>query len=637
VKSTGRAAAALKRFLRILLIFLVALALGAAGFLLAGSILAPKLTRVDPLILDRGGLLVIEGSRFGKSREGSHIEIGGFAPPVSAYESWDEGRIGVRLPFWMDAGPVCVVTRYGRSNARSFSYRKIPALQPGLSESASPAKNLPIIESVTPERGSIGSLLTITGQNFGASRMGGEVLFPWSASANSEALSDAPDSGYIPGDELGSGYEYWSDREIRVRVPDGAQSGSFFIRTSKGKSNGYYFDLSSSVGRKEYSDRRSYSLGYTVTLKRIRSSGANSLVLWAPRPVNSANQRLVKLVEEDPRPFDPDFRGDAVYRFSNLDQNSQISVKQVFLVQSWAVKTEINPELVHSTAGQTALIRACLAADPFVPSDREAIRNAAQQITQGEQNPYRAARLIYDYLTATVAWAPANAGAGEAQAGRTAQGGADAAVSAQASAQENAQPGAVQGQGGGQVSAEADKNAQGAAASQAAPAQGQTASPGPAAVSGAGSRTALGALETGRADTTAYAFLAAALLRAAQVPAVPVSGFRIGENQRAVKHAWVEFYLSGIGWVPMDPILGSGAAPGGLPAAFEDVSRYFGNIDSQRVAFARGYISIQPLSANSRHASPAAAFGCQPFYEEASGGLDAYSSFWGGLEILGLY
>ena len=559
----------------------------------------------------------------------------------------------------MDDGPVCVVTRYGRSGTKLFTYRKIPPVQTGSAENAektASARTAPIIESVMPGWGTIGSLLAITGQNFGDVRNGGEVLFPWSASVNSTELSDIPDSGYISGDELGSGYELWSDHEIRVRVPDGAQSGSFFVRTASGKSNGHYFEFSAPAGRKNYSDRRSYSLGYTITLKKIRSSGAGSLILWAPRPVNSANQRLVRLVDEEPPAADPDFRGDAVYRFGNLDQNSQVTIKQVFLVQSWAVAADIDPELVKKNSGQSALMRTYLEADPFVPCGQETVKKAAAQIVQGEQNPYKAARLIYGYLVSSIRWVPSSGAVEAALNGKTAQptkdgqntegtigsestagqgtdlapagpsAGAAAGSSQMAgSAPAASTPGSQQGQ--------TDKAGTGASA----PSEGSPAGQTQPALQPAGAKTALGALESGRADTDAYAFLATALLRAAGVPAVTVSGFRIGANQRAVRHAWVEFYISGIGWLPMDPILGSGAQPGGLPPAFEDVSRYFCGMDSCRVAFSRGYLNLRAVNAGSRHSSPAEPLGCQPFYEEASSAVEAYSSYWGGIEILGLY
>lgn len=72
-----------------------------------------------------------------------------------------------------------------------------------------------------------------------------------------------------------------------------------------------------------------------------------------------------------------------------------------------------------------------------------------------------------------------------------------------------------------------------------------------------GAQAALG--EMG-ADCTEYASLMMALSRAAGIPARYFEGlYFVGEERNAAartEHAWMEVYLPGIGWVPMDPTLG---------------------------------------------------------------------------------
>lgn len=72
-----------------------------------------------------------------------------------------------------------------------------------------------------------------------------------------------------------------------------------------------------------------------------------------------------------------------------------------------------------------------------------------------------------------------------------------------------------------------------------------------------GAQAALG--EMG-ADCTEYASLLIALSRAAGIPARYLEGlWALGEKRRAdarTEHAWVEVYLPGLGWTPMDPTLG---------------------------------------------------------------------------------
>jgi transglutaminase-like putative cysteine protease len=72
-----------------------------------------------------------------------------------------------------------------------------------------------------------------------------------------------------------------------------------------------------------------------------------------------------------------------------------------------------------------------------------------------------------------------------------------------------------------------------------------------------GAQAALG--EMG-ADCTEYASLMMALSRAAGIPARYVAGLwargETAPDDARTEHAWLEVYLPGVGWTPMDPTLG---------------------------------------------------------------------------------
>ena len=72
-----------------------------------------------------------------------------------------------------------------------------------------------------------------------------------------------------------------------------------------------------------------------------------------------------------------------------------------------------------------------------------------------------------------------------------------------------------------------------------------------------GAQAALG--EMG-ADCTEYASLMMALSRAAGIPARYLEGLwaggETGQEDARTEHAWLEVYLPGVGWTPMDPTLG---------------------------------------------------------------------------------
>jgi len=75
-----------------------------------------------------------------------------------------------------------------------------------------------------------------------------------------------------------------------------------------------------------------------------------------------------------------------------------------------------------------------------------------------------------------------------------------------------------------------------------------------------------------------YASLFIALARAKGIPARPVVGYWAisGTDQT---HVWAEFYIEGLGWIPVDPTIG------------QDQKRdyYFGNMDNRRVILNKGF------------------------------------------------
>jgi transglutaminase-like putative cysteine protease len=95
-----------------------------------------------------------------------------------------------------------------------------------------------------------------------------------------------------------------------------------------------------------------------------------------------------------------------------------------------------------------------------------------------------------------------------------------------------------------------------------------------------GAQAALG--EMG-ADCTEYASLMIALCRASGIPARYVEGLAVPGKETVdsarTEHAWLEVYLPGSGWVPMDPTMGR------FPISRED---YFARILPNHIIVTRG-------------------------------------------------
>lgn len=549
-----------RRWLFFALPALVALGLSViAASLALGVLLRPHIDRLDPAVGERGGVIAVEGRNFGAERGSSRVEIDGVIPTSSSYLSWSDTSISLKLPSSVDSGLVRVVTGRGRSNALLFMNRaRLPVPTAGTKE----GRSGPFIASLSAESGQIGSLLVLSGLDFGANREGSAVVFSWSSDEeDGAAAGDQPSPRVVVPSEEDFAYELWSDKEIRVRVPDGAVSGPLYVQTGKGMSNALFFRVSEGPGVKRYTSRSTFALSSTVSLTKIKSSGPNELYLWAPLPVSSSAQRLVQVLEQSPPPLFPNYRGTALYHFSNLSNGKALSLRQSFLVQSFAVEAALDATtVILPQKDRPVLASVYTTADALVPADNPAIIDALIKAAPSERGTWKTVMLICDWLKKNLRWS--------------------------------------------------DKSTIG---------------------------SPIDALRARRADSYAYALVACALLRAAGIPCLPVAGCLIDQRRGALRHYWLEVYVCGLGWLPIDPVLASGASPGGIDPAWEDRSRYLHGVDARRVAFSRGLIILAPMTSGGHRTTKDRYWSFQNFYEESSGALDAYSSFWGDLEVTGTY
>jgi transglutaminase-like putative cysteine protease len=536
-----------------------AAALSASAYLTLRALSRPRIESLEPSLGDAGGEVLLRGRNFGSMRGEGRVDVDGMSPTSGSYLSWADAEIRLRLPASFDSGLLHVVTRNGRSNPKLFMNRaRLPVLAPGTAAGGSG----PRIDSISPEEGTIGSLLVVSGSGFGESRGESEFRFAWAAGAEDSPLpgESSPLLSVSPS-EAELGYELWSDKELRLRVPDGAVSGSVYLVSDKGRSNAAFFRVFSAAGSKRYSSRARYSLSQSVSITKVRVAGPAELYLWAPLPAESASQRMVAILGQDPAPMVGDYRGTALFRFPGLASGKDRSMSQSFLVESFAVEAAIDPAVGPLRPQEPpALVAAYSAPDALVPSSAPAVQELARKILHGERGSWRAARLVWDWLKANLAWTDRH---------------------------EHAR--------------------------------------------------VLDALSDRSADSYSYAILAAALLRAAGLPTLPVAGYLVDTSRRTVRHYWAEVYLYGLGWVPLDPVLGSGASPGGFRPPWEDRSRYFGGLDNRHLAFSRGLSVLAPLSPEGKRVPKERRWSFQSFYEESSGALVSYSSYWADIEVTGMY
>ncbi|MDR1106483.1 MAG: IPT/TIG domain-containing protein [Treponema sp.] len=512
----------------------------------------PVIHSVNPRIGTPGDVLTISGEYFGGERNESYVTIAGTAPTGSSYIAWRDDAVSLRIPESGDSGLVYVHVRGRKSNGVLFSNQAVmPKPVQGSGASAGPR-----IVSVHPQSGAPGSLLTISGSGFGGSREDGGVYFTWDG--ESGPRPEERQTEMVEVSEPDFGYEYWSDQEIRVRVPDGAASGNIQVKTARQLSRPLYFEVSGNTGTKTYRDKRSYTISYSVDIQVDEANNPNTLYLWVPRPVRSASQRGVELLSRSGEPFMENHRGTDLFRFSDLTPKTGITVTHEYRVDVYAQETGVRHEAVRQDRESPVTAQYTLPS-PLVPSGNAAVKARAAAITGRERNPYLNARAIYNWITR------------EIKTGTAVR------------------------------------------------------------------RSVPEALESGTADPYTAALLFCSLGRAAGIPSLPVAGILVNRNRLAARHYWAEFWIDGIGWIPVDPALGSGAAPGGFNLRSDHASWYFGNLDNQRIAFSRAETVLSPMAPRSRTSARTRDYALQNLWEEAAGGLESYSSFWGDITITGIY
>ncbi|MDR0389813.1 MAG: IPT/TIG domain-containing protein [Spirochaetaceae bacterium] len=375
---------------------------GPKLFILAGLLAAllsgcekkdPRILSLEPRIGMMGEPLTIHGKNFGHEQNESSVSIGGVPPTASSYIEWSDNRIVLRVPEFGEAGLVYVYAGGKKSNAALFSNRANMPLPVRSAQTGSS----PRIRSIEPASGAVGTLVTITGQNFGSSREGSLVSFSWDAELAPAAQADASRPVWIAVPENEFGYESWSDQEIKVRVPDGAISGLVEVRTVRGNSPGAYFDVNGRPGAKTFKDKRSYAISYSVDIRVRDAANPNSLYIWMPTPVVSASQRQVQLLSRSAEPFIEHYQGSTLYRLNNLRGGENQRITLSYLVDVYGVETELRPQLIRQTP-KSVLQAAYTIPTLLLPVNDQRIKDLCAKIIGREQNPYLRAERIYQWI-----------------------------------------------------------------------------------------------------------------------------------------------------------------------------------------------------------------------------------------------
>lgn len=361
----------------------------------------PYIESVSPAIAEPGDVIVIRGRHFGPEMGDSYVEIGGDRLSMNAFLSWTDTLIMATVPFTVQDGLVHVKTGSGKSNPVLFANKNnIPVFARSHSDPGTP-----VLTSFDTDRAEIGKRLTITGRNFGLSRSNSTVNFVWQTDPSGALDWRTPaELTSISCSEHDFDYEFWSDQEIRVRVPDGARSGQVFVKTERGISNTLNLNIVNQPGVKKYTDRRTYLISAGADFSGIETTTTeNTMYVRMPIPDTTASQRNIEVTASTPVPFMNNYRGTILHQFENLVPDKKYTISHNFVLTVFGTETSINAAQVRQYSDTTSpLYTLYTMPDPLVPSDNEEIVKRMNTIVGREKNPWRKAELIFTWLTTTI-------------------------------------------------------------------------------------------------------------------------------------------------------------------------------------------------------------------------------------------
>ena len=369
-------------------------------FLSGSTIRINVITAVSPQVTMPGEKVTVVGKNFGQPSIHSWLIIGNNKIKSDRCIEWTDTRIVFEAPDSLYEDMLYVVAKNKQGNAVMLVNQ---AVFPVSLKRASD-ENLPFIDSLEADSGNVGDLISIHGKNFGHTRNNAVVLF--TGTQNTVYTQNTAQEAVLIGAECSESdfdYEFWSDRELRIRVPDAADTGNVVIITEAGISNPVPFRLKNKYGSKTYTDMRTYRLVSEVEISDFLAETPNTFFLRIPLPQKTETQRSVTINSVRPEPFVPSYQGASIYRFHNVDSGSKIQIRQEYSVSRSQVETNVNAASLRRTGQNNPLLYATYTeADDFLPADDALIKKTCRQIVGNETNPYNKARRIYTFLTSQI-------------------------------------------------------------------------------------------------------------------------------------------------------------------------------------------------------------------------------------------
>ncbi len=183
----------------------------------------PTITTISPTSGPEGTLVTVTGTNFGTTQGSSVIKFNGL---IAAVTTWSNTQITVAVPRGATTGNVAVIVNGVASNGKTFT-----------------VTGALTITAISPTSGPEGTLVTVTGTNFGATQGTSTLKF----------------NGLV------TAVTTWSNTQITVAVPKGATTGNVAVLVNKVASNGKTFTVTGALTITSISPT-SGAVGATVTI-----------------------------------------------------------------------------------------------------------------------------------------------------------------------------------------------------------------------------------------------------------------------------------------------------------------------------------------------------------------------------------
>ncbi|MGP1593961.1 MAG: transglutaminase domain-containing protein [Treponema sp.] len=380
-----------------LLLCISAAVLGGLVFFSSSTITVNTIESIEPQLASPGEIITLTGTHFGNKLPYSWLMVGQHRLKPEQCLSWTDTEIVFEAPASLHEDIVYAVVKNKQGNAALLVNK---AMLP-VAVHGDEKENAPVIERISAAEGAVGELITIHGTHFGKVRNTSTVLFTGSSSPIFSPEDTASLAAASECSEADFDYEAWSDRELKIRVPDAAASGSIVVITDTGVSNLIPFTVRNKHGRKKYTETRTYRLTSEIEVSDFYADNPNTFFLRVPVPQKTAAQRRVMISEVVPQPFILHYQGSTLHRFSDVQTGQRLHIKQEYTVKCSAVETELTASAFRAAVRplNPLLYAAYTEAHPLIPADSPTIKKLCKTIVKNEQNPYHKALRIYRFLT----------------------------------------------------------------------------------------------------------------------------------------------------------------------------------------------------------------------------------------------